>query len=79
MAPHLRLPDLHLDAEIVECTVTAPPRNHPTITLHVPSGHPGYPFNVYGTDEQLLAFAASIIAAVNEHMLGPALAGEGAE
>jgi hypothetical protein len=70
MAVRLTLPSLHLSSELTQCWVSAPLSNYPTITLQVRLAGSDQAFGIYGTAEQLLAFAGSMIAAVNEHAAG---------
>lgn len=68
----LSLPYLHLHGPGPHgLTVSAPPANHPTVTLRIPLEDNPATIDFYGTPEQLLALAAEIASVVADHLDRP--------
>lgn len=65
----ITLPTVHLEGDGPHgLIVSAPPRNHPNVTLKIPLDGMWQTLGIFGTPQELLAFAAEIASVVTAHL-----------
>lgn len=68
----INLLSIHLEGDGPHgLSVNAPPGNHPKVTLKIPLDGMWHTLGIFGTPEQLLAFAAEIAGVVADHLDRP--------